>query len=94
MPAPSAMPSTSALPARARRGPAAPPAAAPFAAAPPARSNRRARAPPPSATAFRPCIDIHKGVVKQIVGGSLRDLPGGDGCVFLLLKGGSPIARG
>ena len=23
---------------------------------------------------FRPCIDIHNGKVKQIVGGSLRDL--------------------
>ena len=22
---------------------------------------------------FRPCIDIHNGTVKQIVGGSLRD---------------------
>ena len=22
---------------------------------------------------FRPCIDIHNGAVKQIVGGSLRD---------------------
>jgi len=22
---------------------------------------------------FRPCIDIHKGQVKQIVGGTLRD---------------------
>ena len=32
--------------------------------------------PPPAATAFRPCIDIHQGVVKQIVGGSLRDLDG------------------
>ncbi len=34
----------------------------------------------PSAAAamkFRPCIDIHDGVVKQIVGGSLRDAAGG-----------------
>ncbi len=23
---------------------------------------------------FRPCIDIHNGSVKQIVGGSLKDL--------------------
>ena len=26
-----------------------------------------------SATRFRPCIDLHEGKVKQIVGGSLRD---------------------
>ena len=38
--------------------------------------RRAARLPPPAATAFRPCIDIHQGVVKQIVGGSLRDLDG------------------
>ena len=25
---------------------------------------------------FRPCIDIHNGSVKQIVGGSLRDAGG------------------
>nr|MCS5637819.1 phosphoribosylformimino-5-aminoimidazole carboxamide ribotide isomerase [Myxococcota bacterium] len=24
-------------------------------------------------TVFRPCIDLHEGKVKQIVGGSLRD---------------------
>ncbi|MEI6176411.1 MAG: phosphoribosylformimino-5-aminoimidazole carboxamide ribotide isomerase, partial [Verrucomicrobiota bacterium] len=24
-------------------------------------------------TRFRPCIDLHQGMVKQIVGGSLRD---------------------
>jgi len=29
----------------------------------------------PSAVRFRPCIDIHKGKVKQIVGSSLKDLP-------------------
>ena len=23
---------------------------------------------------FRPCIDIHNGLVKQIVGGSLKDI--------------------
>ncbi|CAL5228797.1 g11993 [Coccomyxa viridis] len=28
-----------------------------------------------SAAAFRPCIDIHQGRVKQIVGSSLKDLP-------------------
>ena len=39
-------------------------------------SRRRAPCPPLSATAFRPSIDIHKGIVKQIVGGSLRDLDG------------------
>ncbi len=27
-------------------------------------------------TLFRPCIDLHEGQVKQIVGGSLRDEPG------------------
>lgn len=27
---------------------------------------------------FRPCIDIHKGKVKQIVGSTLKDLPDGD----------------
>lgn len=26
---------------------------------------------------FRPCIDLHDGVVKQIVGGSLKDVPAG-----------------
>ncbi|KAG1666166.1 hypothetical protein FOA52_011578 [Chlamydomonas sp. UWO 241] len=30
----------------------------------------------PSAIKFRPCIDIHKGKVKQIVGSSLKDLSG------------------
>ncbi|XP_014499130.1 1-(5-phosphoribosyl)-5-[(5-phosphoribosylamino)methylideneamino] imidazole-4-carboxamide isomerase, chloroplastic [Vigna radiata var. radiata] len=36
---------------------------------------------PPSiqcAAQFRPCIDIHKGKVKQIVGSTLQDLKGGD----------------
>ncbi|CAM6089333.1 unnamed protein product [Calypogeia fissa] len=28
---------------------------------------------------FRPCIDIHKGKVKQIVGSTLSDLPDGEG---------------
>lgn len=28
---------------------------------------------------FRPCIDIHQGAVKQIVGSTLADLPEGDG---------------
>lgn len=28
---------------------------------------------PPPMTRFRPCIDLHQGTVKQIVGGSLRD---------------------
>ena len=27
----------------------------------------------PAMTRFRPCIDLHQGKVKQIVGGSLRD---------------------
>lgn len=30
---------------------------------------------------FRPCIDIHDGKVKQIVGGSLRDTAGAEGTV-------------
>lgn len=30
---------------------------------------------------FRPCIDIHDGQVKQIVGGSLKELPGGNAVV-------------
>lgn len=30
---------------------------------------------------FRPCIDIHDGKVKQIVGGSLRDMAGAEGTV-------------
>lgn len=55
-------------------------ARAPLAHPPPPPMHRRRPArslpPPPAATAFRPCIDIHKGVVKQIVGGSLRDLDG------------------
>ena len=29
----------------------------------------------PTAIKFRPCIDIHKGKVKQIVGSTLFDLP-------------------
>ena len=28
---------------------------------------------------FRPCIDIHNGAVKQIVGGSLKDAGNADG---------------
>ena len=32
---------------------------------------------------FRPCIDIHNGKVKQIVGGSLKDFCLGAGCVVL-----------
>jgi len=51
--------------------------------------GRRARAQPVSASAdapaafpravrFRPCIDIHQGRVKQIVGGTLKDSDDGD----------------
>ncbi|KXZ41081.1 hypothetical protein GPECTOR_835g68 [Gonium pectorale] len=32
-----------------------------------------------SAIRFRPCIDIHKGKVKQIVGSTLKDLPDAQG---------------
>ena len=31
----------------------------------------------PAMTRFRPCIDLHQGLVKQIVGGSLRDAGAG-----------------
>lgn len=34
---------------------------------------------------FRPCIDIHKGKVKQIVGSTLRDLPDSSGTDALAL---------
>uniref|UniRef100_A0A7S0RGK2 1-(5-phosphoribosyl)-5-[(5-phosphoribosylamino)methylideneamino] imidazole-4-carboxamide isomerase HISN3, chloroplastic n=1 Tax=Chlamydomonas leiostraca TaxID=1034604 RepID=A0A7S0RGK2_9CHLO len=34
-----------------------------------------AAASAPSGIKFRPCIDIHKGKVKQIVGSTLKDLP-------------------
>lgn len=40
--------------------------------------------PPRINMKFRPCIDLHAGVVKQIVGGTLRDDDddaGGDGGV-------------
>lgn len=33
---------------------------------------------PARAVQFRPCIDIHKGKVKQIVGSTLKDLNAGD----------------
>ena len=55
------------------RGPAPPSAALAVAAA---------AAPPssaPTAVRFRPCIDIHKGKVKQIVGSTLKDLGGAKG---------------
>ena len=39
---------------------------------------------------FRPCIDIHDGRVKQIVGGSLRDDDGGSGKDGAGLRGGHP----
>lgn len=34
----------------------------------------QAQARPRRAVQFRPCIDIHKGKVKQIVGSTLKDL--------------------
>ena len=39
---------------------------------------------------FRPCIDIHNGSVKQIVGSSLSDLGVGAGC-SILCKAVQPI---
>lgn len=48
---------------------------------------------------FRPCIDIHDGVVKQIVGGTLTDTPGpdaaGSGLVtnFVATKSAAEFAR-
>jgi hypothetical protein len=39
-------------------------------------TRKRAAMPPPK---FRPCIDLHDGVVKQIVGGTLRDAAGAGG---------------
>ena len=45
----------------------------------PSRMSARASAAPSSgrrAVQFRPCIDIHKGKVKQIVGSTLRDSAG------------------
>ena len=34
---------------------------------------------------IRPCIDIHNGKVKQIVGGTLRDADGGLTCVRVII---------
>ena len=34
---------------------------------------------------FRPCIDIHNGAVKQIVGGSLKDA-GNAACLYTHLR--------
>lgn len=39
----------------------------------PSRPARRSPTPPRAGAAFRPCIDIHRGVVKQIVGSTLTD---------------------
>lgn len=36
-------------------------------------ASHHATAPSPRFARFRPCIDLHHGVVKQIVGGTLRD---------------------
>ena len=38
---------------------------------------------------FRPCIDIHNGRVKQIVGGSLKDK--GDEAFKILSPTGTPL---
>ncbi|PKI41960.1 hypothetical protein CRG98_037643, partial [Punica granatum] len=40
--------------------------------------SRSSRMSVSCAVQFRPCIDIHKGKVKQIVGSTLRDLKDGD----------------
>ena len=41
------------------------------------RPARPLPTPPRTGAAFRPCIDIHRGVVKQIVGSTLTDEDGG-----------------
>jgi len=38
-------------------------------------------------TLFRPCIDLHEGRVKQIVGGTLTDAPGGPRVNFVAEQG-------
>ncbi|OMO68363.1 Ribulose-phosphate binding barrel [Corchorus olitorius] len=45
----------------------------PFARASPSLSFKSLRFSVRCAVSFRPCIDIHKGKVKQIVGSTLRD---------------------
>eukprot|EP00241_Pyramimonas_parkeae_P012215 CAMPEP_0114249360 /NCGR_PEP_ID=MMETSP0058-20121206/14100_1 /TAXON_ID=36894 /ORGANISM="Pyramimonas parkeae, CCMP726" /LENGTH=292 /DNA_ID=CAMNT_0001362899 /DNA_START=103 /DNA_END=982 /DNA_ORIENTATION=- len=40
-----------------------------------ARGGGDSRRPARESVAFRPCIDLHKGKVKQIVGSTLKDLP-------------------
>ena len=42
---------------------------------------------------FRPCIDIHNGVVKQIVGGSLRDEADSATDNFVCEQGGDYFAK-
>lgn len=43
---------------------------------------------------FRPCIDLHDGVVKQIVGGTLSDAPGaGPVTNFVATKSAAEFAR-
>jgi phosphoribosylformimino-5-aminoimidazole carboxamide ribotide isomerase len=48
-------------------------------------------------TKFRPCIDIHAGVVKQIVGSTLRDAAPGEAEApttnFVATKGSEEFAR-
>ena len=40
---------------------------------------------------IRPCIDIHNGKVKQIVGGSLRDESGKESVLKERLSGENPL---
>ncbi len=44
-------------------------------------------------TCFRPCIDLHEGLVKQIVGGSLRDDGPGPTENFVAAQGAAHFAR-
>ncbi|CAJ2658915.1 unnamed protein product [Trifolium pratense] len=46
---------------------------------PPLSSSSRKSTSIQCSVQFRPCIDIHKGKVKQIVGSTLKDLKGDDG---------------
>lgn len=43
-------------------------------------------------TAFRPCIDLHQGQVKQIVGGTLKDQGPGPDTNFVADKGADEFA--
>jgi len=44
-------------------------------------------------TVFRPCIDLHQGQVKQIVGGTLRDEGPGPDTNFVADKSAGEFAQ-